>query len=313
MPAISASAPAKAILLGEHAVVYGAPAIAVPIHQRRTVCYIQAQPQLPPQTISVEASELGFKGVLSDLTPDDPIRFTIDLVQSALNLPRLPSMAIQIHSNIPIASGMGSGAAAAVALIRGLSEFVGHPLTSREVSDMAYSVEKLHHGNPSGIDNTVIAYEQAVHYVRGKSMTPFQIPAPFTLVIADSGLKTPTAQTVASVRAAYEQDPARHQAIFNEISSLTEAAFDNIQTGKPEQLGPLLTRNHQLLQRLNVSSPRLDQMVNTCLEAGALGAKLSGGGRGGIIIALVLPDQIELILNALKKIHIHNAFCTEVK
>ncbi len=153
------TAPAKAILFGEHAVVYGHPAIAIPlVNLRARVTITDASSH---SGVLINAIDLDLIQFLSEMATDHPIRRTIDLFCQQTDL-QLPPLNIKLQSDIPIASGLGSGAAITVALIRALSNRFNQNLSDVDISAIAYEVEKLHHGTPSGIDNTVITYEQPI-------------------------------------------------------------------------------------------------------------------------------------------------------
>src|SRR5512134_1075462 len=160
---ISAAACGKIILFGEHAVVYGRPAIAVPVMQ------VQATAIVEPggQGLTIQAADIDRAITLDAHNSIDPLATIVNLTLAHLNCP-LPDLKITIHSTIPIASGLGSGAAVSTAIVRALARWFGAQLDDAEVNALVYEVEKLHHGTPSGIDNTVITYQQPVYFVRGE-------------------------------------------------------------------------------------------------------------------------------------------------
>jgi mevalonate kinase len=239
------------------------------------------------------------------------------------DLQPLPDWRITICSTIPIASGLGSGAAVSTALVRAIMDAANqqirtthyalrNSLSPAEVSALVYQVERLHHGAPSGIDNTVIAYGQPVYFVRGQPPQPFAIGRPFTLAIADTGIRSPTRIAVEQVRRAWEAAPARFEALFDEIAAVVEAARTAIADGQPDRLGSLMDANHALLQQIGVSSPELDALATAARGAGALGAKLSGAGRGGNMIALITADTAAAVTAALRAAHAANVIVTQV-
>ncbi|MBE3143727.1 MAG: mevalonate kinase [Planctomycetes bacterium] len=301
MPAITASSPGKVILFGEHAVVYERPAIAVPVAQVKTKVTILAEPQKSSGSVQVEAPDIGLHTSLDNLPADDPLVLAICSTQGTLNLAHLPAMTIRITSTIPVAAGLGSGAAVSVALVRALSAFLGHPLSDDKVSTIAYQVEKKHHGNPSGIDNTVITYAQPVFFTRGQPFELLPVAEPFTLVIADSGIKSPTILAVADVRKCWQENPVYFDSLFDKIGEISRQERGFISKGPCSSLGPLMTANQNLLKQIGVSCPELDLLVATALDAGALGAKLSGSGRGGNMIALVAPELAGKVSSALSQ------------
>ncbi len=312
MPAISATAPGKVILFGEHAVVYGYPAIAVPVSQVRARAIVKANPPGVPGTVHIEAPDVKLSADLAELPPENPLARAVHLVLESLDVKRPPALNLRVTSTIPLAAGLGSGAAVSVALIRALAEFLGHPLEDERVSALAYEVEKIHHGTPSGIDNTVITYARPVYFVRGEPIETFHIRQPFRLVIADSGIPSPTAETVAHVRQARSADPQRYASLFDAVGGIVQAAREAIETGEPDALGPLMDQNHALLREMGVSSPILDRLVEAARQAGAQGAKLSGGGRGGNLIALVGEGQAQPVAEALKQAGAAHTFSTLV-
>jgi mevalonate kinase len=164
---------------------------------------------------------------------------------------------------------------------------------------LAFEIEKIHHGTPSGIDNTVVTYAKPVYFVQGKTIKTFGVPQPFTILIGDTGLPAPTKESVGDVRAAWQADPLPHDRLFAAIGSIAKTARQAIENGHPDWLGPLMDENHELLCELGVSSSELDNLVHAAKQAGALGAKLSGGGRGGNMIALVAADHVGAVTSSL--------------
>lgn len=295
----TASASAKIILVGEHAVVYGHPAIAVPVSAMRASAVVTRNPP-------------GVRGLhitSADLTDHAPVVVTADVLDNALTLPaRLtldylhtapPDMTITIHSDIPIASGLGSGAAVSTAIARALSAALDQPLSVDALNTIVYEVEKVHHGTPSGIDNTVIAYERPVYFVRDHPIETITIGAPLMLVIADTGRGALTKVAVGAVRELVNTHPARTTQVLDKIGALVREARDAIERGDAARLGQWMTYNHVLLHELTVSSLELDTLGSLALNAGALGAKLSGGGRGGNMIALVTPETRQRVEDVL--------------
>ncbi len=313
MPAISSTAPGKVILFGEHAVVYGQPALAVPVTEVAAKAIITPDPAAASGSIHITAPQINLDANLSDLPAADPLAVAIRSTLDALKIAQPTAFKLRVTSTIPVAGGLGSGAAVSVAIIRAVSAFLGHPLPDEQVSALAFEVEKLHHGTPSGIDNTVITYNKAVYYIKGKPIETISIAKPFTLVIADTGISTPTKDTVADVRRAWETDTESYNNIFESIGKLAIAARAAIEQGNNEALGLLMDTNHELLQQLKVSSPDLDKFVLAARQAGALGAKLSGGGRGGNMIALAPEGRTAEIKTAVEAAGAKSAFITTIE
>ncbi|MFP3854738.1 MAG: mevalonate kinase, partial [Anaerolineales bacterium] len=215
----SASAPGKIILLGEHAVVYRRPALAVPLSDLQAWATVEDSDHPGIHLIS-EQADVDFW--LHEADDAQPVALAVRLTLQALELKSSPDLRITIDSDLPIAAGLGSGAAVSVAVIRALSQHLGHPLSPTVQATLAYEVEKLHHGTPSGIDNTVVAHEAPVFFIKGAPLETFPIDDPFTLVIADTGIPSPTGDAVAGVRERWKQDKARYEGYFDEIGQLAQ-------------------------------------------------------------------------------------------
>jgi mevalonate kinase len=305
-----ASAPGKIILFGEHAVVYNRPALAVPVNQVHVEVEVSESSQ---PGIWIYAPGIGLTSDLASLPSDHPIGSVILRTIQHLGVSPLPNLSLTINSTIPVAAGLGSGAAVSVALIRALSSFFFFPLPNDQINDLVYEIEKLHHGTPSGIDNTVITYNMPVYYIRDQPIETFKCGKPFTIVIGDTGIPAPTKESVGDVRRLWLRDTNRFEHIFNEIGQISLIARRSIESGKPELLGELMDHNHEFLQQLAVSSEELDNLVHAARNAGALGAKLSGGGRGGNMIALVNPESAESVAEALMSAGAKRTIITEIK
>jgi mevalonate kinase len=315
----SGRAPGKVILFGEHAVVYGRPALAVPVTQ------VQAEAVVEPGEagagLTIAAADLGETIAMRDAPADHPLAAAARLTLVKFGLGD-PDWRVTVHSTIPIASGMGSGAAVSAAIVRALAAARGQgsgvkgqdvAISPEEVSALVYEVERLHHGTPSGIDNTVVVYGQPVYFVRGQPPQTFHIGRPFMLAIADSGIASPTKVAVGDVRRAWEQEPLRFEGLFDRVAAVVEAARSAMAAGRPERLGPLMDENHALLQEIGVSCPELDALVAAARGAGALGAKLSGGGRGGNMIALVTEATASQVADALRAAGAVNVIVSTVR
>ena len=321
------SAPGKIILFGEHAVVYGRPALAVPVTQ------VHADVEVSDSSragIWINAPDVNLHAEVNTLPSDHPIASVIhNLFFLSRTSPspreaspkgtgrgvrgegRFPNLEINISSTIPVASGLGSGAAVTVALVRALSSHLNYSMTDEDVNAFAYDIEKLHHGTPSGIDNTVVTYAKPVYFVRqfpsplgrgvggeGKVET-FKAGKPFTIVIGDTGIPAPTKESVSDVRKLWEADKEKWESVFDKVGEISFSARRVIEEGWVKMLGQLMDENHALLKEMTVSLPELDQLVEAARKAGAWGAKMSGGGRGGNMIALVEKEKAEDVAFAL--------------
>ena len=307
---MKSSAPGKIILFGEHAVVYNRPALAVPVTQVHADVEVLDSPRAG---IFINAPGIDLHAELNSLPADHPIASVILKVFQSFGIFQTPDLEINISSTIPVASGLGSGAAVSVALIRALSSFLARSLSDDEVNALAFEVEKLHHGTPSGIDNTVITYNKPVYFIKSQPMETFKVGKPFTIVIGDTGISALTKESVGDVRRLWLKDTVNFENYFNEIAQIALIARHSIESGKSELLGELMDQNHLLLQSLTVSSPELDKLVEAARNAGALGAKLSGGGRGGNMIALAEQANAESVADALISAGAKRTIITEIK
>jgi mevalonate kinase len=299
MPAIFSHAPAKAILFGEHAVVYGQPAIAIPIHELRTKVTIHALPQAAHGYVKVISPAIDLEADITNLHSGNPIAKAVALILSHFGITAFPACQINIQSTIPVGCGLGSGAAVAVATLRALSSFLGHPLSDEDVNRYAFEVEKLHHKTPSGIDNTVITYGKPVFYEHGHDISFLNISRPFDLVIANSGAKVRTSETVLQVQKNHEIDPITYNAYFQSIGDFSRQARSMLENGETGNLGALMTENQSILSKMGLSTPRLDELIEIAVKNGATGAKLTGGGGGGFIIAMVNEQTKESVADAI--------------
>ena len=306
-----ASAPGKAILAGEHAVVYGEPAIAIPLSSVRArafgavtdfpltiVAEDLARPPAEPVKIGAEA-----------IDPSAPLALMADLTRRHLGADEINGE-IRIRSDIPIARGLGSGAAVSAAIGRAIARLRGAFLHEDDLNRLVFEVEKGHHGTPSGIDNAVVVYESPLCFVKGGAPDFIQIAEPLWIVVADSGVASLTRHAVAAVRAQARDAPSRTARLFAEIGSIVREVRAGLARGDTDYLGELMTANHRLLRALDVSSPVLDSLVEAALAAGALGAKLSGGGRGGSIIALATEETATAVKRGLMEAGAKEAFLT---
>lgn len=318
MSSISATAVAKLIIAGEHAVVYRRPALAVPISGITATVQVSAAPY--GHGCWLEAPDLAQRGRVG--IDEHPLIDLISDLLAAWHLPT-PDLTITINSDIPIASGMGSGAAVATALVRAFAAWCHKSLTRDELGAFVYRSEQRLHGTPSGIDNTVIAYDQPISFCRQAPLAdgtiqpprivPLQIGAPISIVIADSGERSPTHLAVGGVRQRREQATAHYDALFDAIGAVTLVAQQALALGDAPLLGAVCRQNQTLLQHIGVSTPLLDTLVAVAVHAGAYGAKLSGAGVGGVMFAVCPPHLSDTISGALRDAGAVKTFPTQLQ
>ena len=275
--------PGKVILLGEHSVVYGRHAIAVPV----------------PLNIRVKIEDAD-DGVLL-MIPSWGVEYYLDkkpekrqsfekpaaLILEKMNLSNV-GMKIEVFSDVPRGMGLGGSAVLAVSIIKALNHHYKMGLSEQEINEMAYESEKIAHGNPSGIDNTIATYGYPLIYRKGEKTLKerLQIKEPLDLVLAFSKSEGLTAKTVAHVRTQWKSNQEMYEGVFDDIDAIVLNGIKAIQENDLKQLGELMNFNQGLLNTLQVSTPELERMIYIARDAGAFGAKLTGGGGGGAIIAV---------------------------
>ena len=275
----------KIILLGEHAVVYGRPAIALPIPLA-----VEAAIRKGGDGINVVIPRWGVEQKVRVTNPG----FTGIIAQmlEQLGLDK-ENMTIEVFPHIPRAMGLGGSSALAVAIIRAIDHAYKLGLNDGRINELAFECEKAAHGTPSGVDNTVATYGSPLYYQRRDEQPLFstvKLGQPLELVIGMTGKESLTADTVARVRASWQQYPERYETIFDQIGHLTMSASDAVKSGQLNELGELMNLCHGYLNALQLSTPELEEMIHVARQNGAVGAKLTGGGGGGSMIALC-PDS----------------------
>ena len=312
MPVISQSASGKSILLGEHAVVYGQPAIAIPISSRRVTVRVEPNLRGPAGKLRVIAPMLDLDQDFSALPESHPIYQAIRLTLKELEIEQIPACTLTLSANLAVSSGLGFSAALAVALIKALAEFLGHPLDLETVNRLAFVCETFVHGHPSGIDNTTITYEKPILFQKGFEPTILKPNKALHFVLADSGIRKSTHDTVAQLREELTLNPDFVQPRIEEIGDLVRKATTNLTDVNRALQAELINRNQELLRELDLSCPELDRLIDIALANGALAAKLTGGGKGGHMLALVEESQIENVFSALNQASGGKAFRTSI-
>jgi len=292
----------KTILFGEHFVVYGFPAIASALGSY-TSAKVKVVDGKGWEVIDKRPATPGYKEKKYDEAMQ-AIKNVIDHMNVDVSCQKLE---ITFSGNLFAASGVGASAAQATSLARAINDSFTLMLTDEKINEAAYEGEKAYHGTPSGIDNTASTYGGLIWFVKnldgGKNiMEVLQSPKKMPLVIANSGITASTTEVVADVRRLKEANSEKFENIFSNYNDLSKKAKSALLKGDDISIGNLMNQNHTLLQEITVSGDINDKLVEVALNNGALGAKMTGTGRGGLVIALAESDEVQnKIANAIEK------------
>jgi mevalonate kinase len=289
----------KLILFGEHFVVYKAPALvgavaaytdcAMEITDKEGVEIIDNRPAVP--NYKTKKAEEGQKAV--------------ELVLKHLKVEN-KGVKLTFGGNLCCVSGIGASAAQTVSLARGIAQAVPLDLTEEEINAAGYEGEKGYHGTPSGIDNTAATFGGLLRFQRTDADPIFEkkkIKEPIRIVYAATGITSSTTEVVGDVRAKKEKDPEWFDGLFQKYLALVPKAEKALEEGDLTELGKLMDENHALCQDLTVSCKESDDLVEAARKAGALGAKMSGTGRGGLMLALTPTEEAQnAVVEALEKL-----------
>lgn len=287
----------KVILLGEHAVVYGSHAIAAPISLA-----MQAKVWDSDNGIHLLIPRWGVEEKIQKGADHKySIYKSLDMIFEKLGI-QDRSIKIEVIPHVPRAMGLGGSAALAVAIIRALDAHFKLKLSDEEINQLSYESEMLAHGNASGIDNTLATYGKFSLFKRGKppEYKEVKVKEPIPIVIGLSGVESLTAKMVSNVKNAWEKNKSLYNRIFDEIDGLTLPAVKAIENNDLAQLGELMNINQGLLNALQVSSRELEDLIEISRRNGAVGAKLTGSGGGGAMVA-ICPEGAEKVAFAIRK------------
>lgn len=282
----------KTIVFGEHFVVYGLPAIASAITSKTTAeakriegnAYrlIDNRPETPGYKENKKEQQLDSVKRIFEFLGINPEESPVEIV---------------LGGNLTAASGVGASAASCAAIARALNEEFSLGLNDEQINRAAYEGEKGYHGTPSGIDNTAAVYGGLIWFkknLEGGENTIERIKIkPVEIVLGNTGITSNTTGVVADVRKKKEENPREFDKIFKNYERIASEALEAFKKNNIERIGILMNENHKLLQKIGVSCKELEQLVEIARENGAIGAKLTGTGRGGLMLALTPGKELQ--------------------
>lgn len=281
----------KVILLGEHSVVYGKPALVAAMDKG----------------VRAKLERTDSAGVIVDIVGREPqaeVTGTLDAVLARL-LPtfglKSRNLRLRIETDLPIGAGLGSSAALSVAITRALSQLSESLLDDKMIKQRANLAEEIFHSSPSGVDVAAATLGGVLRFIKGVEPTPVVLDRPLDLVVARVSDSPPTHAMVEGVRARWEAEKAHYETLFGEIGALVDQGEEALTLGRLEQFGQLMSANQERLVEAGVSTYAIDVACRLALDEGALGAKVTGGGGGGCIVCLA-DRNVDTLVDALRTI-----------
>ena len=282
----------KVILFGEHFVVHGVPGIASAIDST-----VDAEVKKTGIGITLRDERKGSRGYTQEKSAQQKESIERMLNTMGIN-PEKATLEISLGGNLPGFSGIGASAASSVAIARAISEEFRMSLSDEKINEIAYEAEKAYAGTPSGIDNTAATYGGLIWFKRNLGGGPdtiekLSIRKPVEIVIGNTGVVADTKEMVAGVAARKKKNPEKYDALFKHAEDLALTARKSLKEFDLRKAGNLMNENHRLLQEIEVSCKELDYLVNLARGKGAFGAKLTGGGGGGCMVALTPGKELQ--------------------
>jgi mevalonate kinase len=282
----------KVILFGEHFVVHGIPGIASAVNAT-----VDAEVKKTGAGIAIRDERKGTRGYTQEKSAQQKESIERMLRTMGMN-PRKATLEISLGGDLPGFSGIGASAASSVAIARAVSEEFRMGLSDEKINEIAYEAEKAYAGTPSGIDNTAATYGGLIWFQRNLGGGPntiekLSIEKPVEIVLGNTGIVADTKEMVTGVAVRKKRNPEKYDPLFKQAEDLVSTARKSLKEFDLEKVGNLMNENHRLLQEIEVSSRELDYLVNLAREKGAFGAKLTGGGGGGCMVALTSGKELQ--------------------
>jgi len=305
---VIASAPAKVILFGEHFVVYGEPAIVLAI-DKRVYAKVELRDDKRLYLHSVNLNIAGYfeNGIFKIEQGDakeaklkfEPLKLTVEKVLEIHG--ESAGLDVEVNSTVPVAAGLGSSAAVAAAVTAAVGALLNVKLSKETVFRISYEAEKIVHGTPSGVDPAISTFGGSLLFQMDTGFKPLDVKADVPLVIGYTGVERSTRAQVAKVRDLKSKYPRVVEPMMRVAREIVLRAIDALKEGDLETLGDLMNINHALLYGLGVSDESLEWLIRAARKAGALGAKLTGAGGGGCMIALAENGRLEEVFEAIQR------------
>jgi mevalonate kinase len=275
----------KTILFGEHFVVHGIPGIASAIDSTTNAIVKKAQ-----KGITVTDDRKGAKGYAEKKKLQQFESIERMLIAMGMD-PKKTALDIWLGGNLPGFSGLGASAASSVAIARAIAEEFDLIFSNEKINDVAYEAEKAYAGNPSGIDNTAATFGGLIWFkknlgVGSNTIEQLNISEPVEIIIGNTGIVANTKAMVAAVAKRKQANPSKYDSVFREAEQLAIKGREALEKFDLKQVGDLMNENHRLLQDIEVTCNELDYLVDLSRKHGAFGAKMTGGGGGGCMLAL---------------------------
>ena len=282
----------KVILFGEHFVVHGVPGIVSAIDSTA-----DAEVKKSINGITIRDERKGSKGYAEEKKAQQ--LESIDRILKAIGMePKTMSFNIWLGGNLPGFSGLGASAASSVAIARAIAEEYGKKFSDEKINDIAYEAEKAYAGTPSGIDNTAATFGGLLWFKKNMSggsntITKLRIREPVEIVIGSTGVVANTKAMVEGVAERKRKHPEKYDLLFEQAEALALIARKALHEFDLKKVGKLMDQNHSLLREIEVSHEKLDYLVDVARKQGAYGAKLTGGGGGGCMVALTPGKELQ--------------------